>query len=74
MPSAGGRKRLEHKVALKESRSGTSVPVLRHGIWKGRGKGVGVATDERLDFLSDGSFGSTKPDLVHFARTQLRAL
>jgi hypothetical protein len=49
MPSAGGRKRLEHKVALKESRSGTSIPVLIHGMWKGKRKGVLVATDEKLN-------------------------
>jgi hypothetical protein len=74
MPSAGGRKRLEHKVALKESRSGTSIPVLIHGMWKGKRKGVLVATDEKLDFPSNGSFESTKSELVHFASTQLKAL
>lgn len=74
MPSAGGRKRLEHKVALKESRSGTSIPVLVHGMWKGKRKAVLVARDEKLDFPSNGSCGRTKPDLLHFAGTQLKAL
>jgi hypothetical protein len=74
MPSAGGRKRLEHNVALKESRSGTSIPVLSQGMWKDKRKGVLIATDEKLDSLSNGSFRSTKSDLLHFARTQLKAL
>jgi hypothetical protein len=51
MPSAGERRHLEQEVALKESRSGTSVPVLSHGMWKDEGKGVHVATAKKPYFL-----------------------
>jgi hypothetical protein len=37
-PLARERKSFECNLALKESCSDTSIPVLVHGKWKGKGK------------------------------------
>jgi hypothetical protein len=69
-PSAEGRKRLECKVALKESRSDTSIPVLIHGMWKGKGNGVHVATIKKLDFFSCCSLININHTCDHFTSAQ----
>jgi hypothetical protein len=65
-PSAGGRKCLECQVALKESRSGTSIPVLIHGMWEGKGKGVFVARVKKLNIFSCFSPINIKHTCDHF--------
>jgi len=73
-PSAGGRKCLECQVALKESRSGTSIPVLIDGMWKGKGKGVYVATVKKLNFFSCCSLINIKHTCDHFTSAQGKTL
>jgi hypothetical protein len=73
-PSAGRRKCLECQVALKESRSGTSIPVLIHGMLKGKGKGIYVATVKKLHFFSYFSLINIKHTCDHFTSAQRKTL